>query len=158
MVDCIRSTGRPVLVLLPGMMCDQRLWRAQVECFSADYELVIGDISGADSISEIATRILSTLPPSFSLAGLSMGGIIALEMWRQAPERIQRLALLDTNHQADAPEKFSIRNQQMEQVALGGLLEVMREELKPNYLAQCHKHSKIYLSISLNVSFAQLCL
>ena len=68
-----------------------------------------------------------------------MGGIVAMEMWRQAPERIERMALLDTNFRADAPERKSIRDRQMEDVAGGELEAVLRDELKPNYLADCHR-------------------
>lgn len=68
-----------------------------------------------------------------------MGGIVAMEMWRQAPERVTGLALLDTNYRADTPEKRTMRDAQMQAVASGRLLEVLREELKPNYLARVHR-------------------
>ena len=136
MPGCIRST--PV-VLLPGMMCTADLWSRQVEALAADYAVTIGDITGADNVAEMALQLLAEAPPSFALAGLSMGGIVAMEMWRRAPERIERLALLDTNCRSDSPERRSIRDRQIAQVNQGGLESVLRDELKPGYLAACHK-------------------
>ncbi len=127
------------LLLLPGMMCDHRLWRHQCEALAGDVPVHVGDISGADSIAEIAAQVLAEAPPRFSLAGLSMGGIVAFEMWRQAPERIERMALLDTNYRADAEDRRMLRNQQIHAVRAGELMSVLRDELKPNYLAQVHR-------------------
>jgi pimeloyl-ACP methyl ester carboxylesterase len=136
MTECIRSTS---LLLLPGMMCDERLWSHQLANLSASYEVTVGDITRDESVEAIARRVLAEAPPSFALAGLSMGGIVAMEMWRQQPQRIERMALLDTNVGADAPERRPIRDRQIAQVEAGGLETVLRDELKPNYLAQCHR-------------------
>ena len=86
-------------------------------------------------LGNFARQVLDMAPPRFALAGLSMGGIIAMEVIRQAPERVSRVALMDTNPLADPPEKAPIREQQVEKVRNGGLRRVMREEMKPNYLA-----------------------
>ncbi len=142
MVDCIRSTD---LLLIPGMMCDERLWQPQVDALSSKYRVQVCSIAGADSIEELARHILAKAPPTFALAGLSMGAIVAFEMWRQAPERIERLALLDTNHRADAPERFAIRNRQIEQAQSGQLKQILSDELKPNYLAEVNKSNAAML-------------
>ena len=136
MPECIRSTK---LVLLPGMMCDERMWAAQLRSVSALADIKVGDITRCDSIAGIAASVLLQAPEYFSLAGLSMGGIVAMEMWRQQPQRIERLALLDTNFRADAPERQAIRNRQIPAAAQGGLESILRDELKPNYLAQEHR-------------------
>lgn len=128
------------------MMCDARLWEPQIEALDDCCDIRVGDICGASTVAEIASAVLEAAPPCFAVAGLSMGGIVALEMWRQAPERIQRMALLDTNHCADAPERFEIRNRQMEDVRNGALYEVLREELKPTYLAAIHQHNTTLLN------------
>ena len=86
MTDC--TAGKNVL-LLPGMMCDTRLWRHQVAALAAANSVEVAEITGAASINDIAVGILAAAPERFALAGLSMGGIVALEMWRQAPQRIQ---------------------------------------------------------------------
>ena len=127
------------LVLLPGMMCDHRLWRHQLDALGAGRAVSVGDITAADSIAVLAASVLSQAPPRFALAGLSMGGIVAFEIWRQAPERVDRLALLDTNFRADAPERQALRNEQIARVQAGELEDILRDELKPNYLAAIHR-------------------
>lgn len=136
MPGCIRST--PV-VLVPGMMCTADLWSRQVEALAPYHAVTVGDITRADNMVDIALQLLAEAPPSFALAGLSMGGIVAMEMWRRAPERIERLALLDTNFRSDLPDRRSIRDRQVAEVNRGGLESVLRDELKPGYLAACHQ-------------------
>ena len=119
------------------MMCDERLWQPQCEALPCRCE--VADLSRGERIEAIAAGILASAPEHFALAGLSMGGIVAFEMWRQAPERIERLALLDTNFRADPPERRQLRNEQIERVAAGQLESVLRDELKPNYLAEIHR-------------------
>ena len=88
-----------------------------------------------ETIEALAASILAKAPPRFALAGLSMGGIIAMEMIAQAPDRIERLALLDTNARAEAEEQKQRRLPQIDRVRSGGLERVMRDEIIPNYLA-----------------------
>jgi len=123
------------LVLLPGMMCDSRLFGPQIAALSGKVPLHLAPITAHDNMQELAAGILVTAPPRFALAGLSMGGIVAMEMVRQAPDRIERLALLDTNPRAELAEVGARRKPQIDRVRAGGLKEVMRDELKPNYLA-----------------------
>ena len=124
------------LVLIPGMMCDARLFAPQIAEFSARHPVMIIPPVGAKTIPGLARNLLGLAPPTFALAGLSMGGILAMEVIRQAPERITRLALMDTNPFADAPEKAPIREAQISKVAAGGLREVMRDEMIPHYPAR----------------------
>lgn len=121
------------LVLLPGMMCDARLYAPQINALSAGRAVHVAPMPGAD-IGEIAATVLANAPPRFALAGLSMGGIVAMEMLRQAPERIERIALMDTNPLAELPEMQARREPQIEKVQQGDLITVMRDEMKPNYL------------------------
>ena len=124
------------LLLLPGMMCDARMFAPQIAELSAQHPLVLMPMTGSTSIKEIAEDILRLAPNRFALLGLSMGGIVAMEIVRQAPDRVSRLALLDTNPLADAPERASIREQQINSVEAGKLRSVMRDEMKPKYLAE----------------------
>ncbi|NKB26237.1 MAG: alpha/beta fold hydrolase [Rhodobacteraceae bacterium] len=126
---------REPLVLLPGMMCDGRLFAPQIAAFSSERAVMVAPLTGADTMQALAGAILAIAPPRFALAGLSMGGIVAMEMFRQAPERISRLALLDTNALADPPENAPVRQAQVKQALGGGLRNVMRDEMKPNYLS-----------------------
>ncbi len=131
------------LLLLPGMMCDRRLFGPQVTAFAAAREVIVGDITGAPDMGTLAARVLEAAPERFALAGLSMGGIVAMEIVAQAPGRVERLALLDTNPCAERPEVRARRGPQIESVREGGLERVMREELKPNYLADGARREEI---------------
>lgn len=124
------------LVLLPGMMCDARLFFPQIAALSGRYPLVSMPLGGACSMEALARRVLDHAPPRFALAGLSMGGIVAMEVLRQAPGRVDRIALLDTNPLAETEEVKARRVPQMEAVSAGRLQTVMRDEMKPNYLAE----------------------
>jgi pimeloyl-ACP methyl ester carboxylesterase len=91
--------GRPALVLLPGLMCDRAVWAAQVEALSATHECIVPHYGTLDSLAAMAAQVLREAPPGpLAVAGHSMGGRIAFEMWAQAPQRIERLALLDTSY------------------------------------------------------------
>jgi pimeloyl-ACP methyl ester carboxylesterase len=123
------------LVLLPGMMCDARLFGPQIYAFSHERAVMVAPVGDHDTIAALAIDILNAAPPTFALAGLSMGGIVAMEMFRQAPERISRLALLDTNPKAETEKITQFREPQIAKVRAGELRSVMRDEMKPNYLA-----------------------
>lgn len=123
------------LVLLPGMMCDARLFEPQIAAISSGRAVMTAPLTGADTMEGLAAVILAIAPPRFALAGLSMGGILAMEVIRQAPERVSRLALLDTNPLAEVPERAVKREPQVERVRRHGLERVMREEIMPHYLA-----------------------
>ncbi|MCC7167297.1 MAG: alpha/beta fold hydrolase [Rhodospirillales bacterium] len=97
------------LVLLPGLLCDEALWRHQVESLADLAHFLIPDLSLDDSIRAMAGRVLAEAPARFALAGLSMGGYVAQEILRQAPARVTRLALLDTSFKADSDEQKSRR-------------------------------------------------
>jgi pimeloyl-ACP methyl ester carboxylesterase len=127
------------------MMCDAGLWAAQVEALAGSCSILIGDATHDDNIPAIASRVLATAPERFALAGLSMGGIVAMEMWRQAPRRIERIALLDTNFRPDTAERREIRNRQIEEVTQAALGSLLRDELKPNYLARCNRDNSALL-------------
>lgn len=122
------------LVLLPGMMCDARLFAPQIAAFSHERPVMTVPLNAHDTVGQLAKDILEHAPPKFALAGLSMGGIVAMEVLRQAPERITRLALLDTNPKAESQGVAQNREPQIDKVRAGALRTVMRDEMKPNYL------------------------
>ncbi|MEM8536348.1 MAG: alpha/beta hydrolase [Pseudomonadota bacterium] len=122
------------LLLLPGMMCDARLFGPQIDAFSATRPILTMPINDHDTVRALASAILANAPPRFALAGLSMGGIVAMEVFAQAPDRITRLALLDTNPKAELDEVAARREPQITKVRDGQLRAVMRDEMKPNYL------------------------
>jgi pimeloyl-ACP methyl ester carboxylesterase len=95
-------SGFPVYAL-PGLLDDERLWQHQAASLGQDHPLFTADLTGHDSIAALASSALARAPAQcFALLGLSMGGYVALEIMRQAPERVIALALLDTNARADS--------------------------------------------------------
>jgi pimeloyl-ACP methyl ester carboxylesterase len=121
------------ILFLPGFMCDARLFAAQMPILGTR-----GDprchVPNERTMARMAEAALDLYSGRLSLVGLSMGGILALEILARAPDRIERLALLDTTPLADAPANFDIRTRQIQEVHAGGMDRVMREELKPAYL------------------------
>lgn len=141
------------LVLLPGMMCDARLFAPQIAALSGRHAVHCAPISGHDSMGALAAEVLAHAPPRFALAGLSMGGIVAMEVVRQAAERVERLALLDTNPRAEMPDVRAAREPQIAAVRAGRLKEIMRDELKPNYLVESPKKPAI-LDLCMDMAMA----
>ena len=139
------------LVLLPGMMCDARLFGPQIDALSGQLPLHLGVITAHDSVPALAAAVVAAAPPRFALAGLSMGGIVAMEIVAQAPDRITHLALLDTNPLAELPEVQARRGPQIAAARSGRLLEVMRDEMKPNYLADGPGRGRI-LELCMNMA------
>lgn len=84
------------IVLVPGLMCDTAVWHEQAMALGAIGEVIIADHGHSDTLGAMAERILEQAPPTFALAGHSMGGRVALEVLARAPKRVTRLALLDT--------------------------------------------------------------
>jgi pimeloyl-ACP methyl ester carboxylesterase len=85
------------LVLIPGLGSDGAVWRRTVAALGDRVACLIGDTHSDDTLAGMARRILDQAPERFALAGVSMGGMVALELMRLAPERISHLALIDTN-------------------------------------------------------------
>ena len=107
------------LVLLPGLLCDQLLFAPQLPALASLRQVLIPDLTQDDSIEGMARRVLDTAPDRFALAGLSMGGYVALEIMRLAPGRVSRLALLDTRARSDTPEETARRQGLLELSAKG---------------------------------------
>jgi pimeloyl-ACP methyl ester carboxylesterase len=97
------------LFLLPGLLCDAALWRAQSEGLADVADIAVADFTTQDSMAAMAASVLDAAPARFALAGLSMGGYVAHEVMRRAPERVVRLALLDTSARADTEEQRARR-------------------------------------------------
>jgi pimeloyl-ACP methyl ester carboxylesterase len=114
---------RPTLVLLPGLMCDRAAWAAQIDALSDRFECIVPHYGELDSLGAMADRVLREAPSGpLAVAGHSMGGRIAFEMWAQAPQRIARLALLDTSYHPLPPGDDGER----ERAGRMALLEIAR--------------------------------
>lgn len=102
--------AKPGLVLVPGLLCDSLLWQAQIAALGDRAECWVADHTRSDTMTGVAADVLREAPfERFALAGLSMGGYVALEIVRQAAQRVDRLALLDTSARADTPEQRNKR-------------------------------------------------
>ena len=135
----------PTPILLPGNMCDARLWTAEVRVLLSG--ALDADLTRDARISAMAERALATTNGQLLPVGFSMGAIVAVEMAVQAPERIVGLVLAGYNATADLPERAAHRPVQQAEVRTGGLERVLVEELKPNYLATQNREDSALLGL-----------
>jgi len=112
------------IVLIPGLLCSARLYGEQLPALWRYGPVVLADHTRGDSMAAIARQILAAAPSRFALIGLSMGGYLSFEIMRQAPDRVLRLALLDTTVRADTPEQSARRRAQMAVVREGRFGEI----------------------------------
>jgi pimeloyl-ACP methyl ester carboxylesterase len=117
--------ARVSLVLVPGLVCDAQVWHHQTRHLADVADLHVPAVDSGDTMEDMAQRDHATAPPRFALAGFSMGGYDAHEMIRQAPERVLRLALLDTTARADTSEKSAGRRAAIEAIGQGRYLDVI---------------------------------
>lgn len=124
--------SRGCVVFLPGLLCDRAVWEAQIATLSDRCDCIVADYGMADSLSAMAKSTLESAPSRFSLIGHSMGGRVALEMMREAPQRIGTLALLDTGYQAlpvgETGEAEARKRYRLLDIALSQGMRVMGRE------------------------------
>ena len=140
----------PLPLLIPGNMCDARLWDAVVrEALAAATGRAPVDVDTFqdNTIAAMAARALAMTEGPLLPVGFSMGAIVATEMAVIAPERIEGLVLVGYNATADLPERAAHRPAQQAEVSTGGLERVLVEELKPNYLAAANRHDPALLAL-----------
>jgi len=129
--------SKPNLLLVPGLLCDRRLWQAQVEGLRHSAECIVADVSAADTIAALAAAAIAKMPPGpFAVAGLSMGGYVALEVARQAAARVKGLALLDTTARPDSEQATADRRRMMKLAETD--FERVVNALLPRLLAPAH--------------------
>lgn len=150
---------RPQILLIPGNMCDERLWSGgqgllRSALSAKGWTCGDADTTHDDSIAGMAARALSASDVPLIPVGFSMGAIVALEMMRQAPKRIAGLALFGLNAGSDLPERSAARHRQQAEVRAGGLERVIVEELKPNYLARVHRRDTELLALLLDMGLS----
>lgn len=138
------------VMFLHGMMCDERLWSHQAAVLSLPASFA--NTRDADNFPDMARAALDEAPESFAIVGLSMGGILAFEIWRQAPERVTHMALLDTNPHADTTEKRSLRLEQIARAVDGGLRDLAIDSMKPLYLAEANRNDEKILGLLLDMA------
>lgn len=142
--------GRPRLLLLPGNMCDHRLWTGVRHALeAAGWPSSVADLTQDATIGGMAQRALGDDDATSIPLGFSMGAIVALEMARRAPERISALALLSVNAGPDLRERAAVRPRQQADVRAGRLTQVVAEELKPNYLASANRGDRALRDLTM---------
>ena len=141
------GNGNLAVLLIPGLACTAALFAAQIKALKASHQVIIADHTRHDNMEEIAAGILADAPERFALAGLSMGGYISLEIMRQAPQRVDRLALLDTSARADTPEKTALRQEALELAAAGKYLAVCHSTLDLSIAKSRHQDSALKQAI-----------
>lgn len=149
--------NKPSLLLVPGSLCNGTLFREQIACFQSDYDITLADYGAYGSVEEMARHILAEAPDTFALAGLSLGGIIALEMMTQAAHRIERLALLDSNHRKMPNDKAVRRQQEIDMVSMGGpsaLSALIEDRYCSLYFSPVHRHDPSLKKIVLDMTRA----
>jgi pimeloyl-ACP methyl ester carboxylesterase len=145
------------LILLPGLACNEAVWRSQLQALAPWQPRVADVATRAESIPAMAELLLREHEGPLALCGASMGGMVAMEAARQAPERIARLALLGTDARADSPEMIALREAAIELFAQGR----SREVIEPNIAMAFHPDhaaalAQDYLEIVLSAGDAQL--
>lgn len=134
------AMSRPTLILLPGTLCDANLFTAQIAALSDIADCVIPNITGSDTLAEVAQDVLRQSPRKFALAGLSYGGIIAFEMMRQAAERVSHLALLNTTPKPPSSETKLKQQGFIAMVHQGKFKEITTDYLKDTMLHPRHRN------------------
>ena len=118
---------RQNLILIPGLVCDAEAWRHQATHLREVAEVSIPPMIEGETMSELVREVLDKAPARFALAGFSMGGYVALEIIRQAPDRVTRLALLNTTARADTPQKQTSRQSTIAACERGEFTKVIED-------------------------------
>ncbi|WP_090300276.1 alpha/beta fold hydrolase [Ensifer sp. YR511] len=134
-------TKIPVL-FLPGLLCDDRLWRDQIASLDDIVHATIADLTLDGSIEAMARRALASAPPKFVLVALSMGGYVAFEILRQASERVTRLALFDTSAAQDDPKRIEQRKAAIASLGIGRFAGVT-DRLLPKLVHASHVDGEV---------------
>jgi pimeloyl-ACP methyl ester carboxylesterase len=126
------------LLLIPGLLASARLYAAQIPALWQCGPVMVADHTRDDTMAALAARILSGAPAVFALGGLSMGGYLCFEILRQAPQRVAKLALLDTSARPDTPEQTAGRRAQIALASQGRFREVLDAQF-PRLVARMHR-------------------
>jgi pimeloyl-ACP methyl ester carboxylesterase len=129
------------ILLIPGLLCSPRLYGPQLSSLWRLGPVTVADHTRDERMADVARRILRDAPPRFHLVGLSMGGYIAFECLRQAPERVEKLALLDTSARADLREQTE-RRKTLVALAKSRGLRAVNDLLFPLMVHESRRHDK----------------
>src|ERR1700744_6152778 len=139
---------KPVLLLLPGLMCDAAVWKGQAEACADAYDVRVPAFHALDSFDAMASAALALTDGPFALAGHSMGGRVAMQVAALVPDRVQRLALLDTAAHLPVPEESQRRLGLVEIGEREGIEAVIRAWLPPMIAPDRHGDSALWEAIA----------
>lgn len=122
------------LVLVPGLMSDARVFWPQIVSLSTTRAVTVAPVTQGERVEEIASALLDQLPKRFALAGLGMGGTIALELLRRAPDRVTRLALMHANTLAETPQAAAAREALIVKARSGRLRDAIATEFPAGFV------------------------
>jgi pimeloyl-ACP methyl ester carboxylesterase len=134
------------LLLIPGLLNDGDLWRDQAVGLEGYITCEIADISQSGTMEAMAASVLSKAPARFALAGFSLGGYVAQEILRQAPERVSRLALVDSSIKSDTPARTEMRRALDKAARAPGRFHGFGERLLESYLAPANLNNPAIVS------------
>lgn len=123
------------VALLPGMMCDARVFAHQINDLSRDHVISVAPVTQASRIEDIAKSLLAKLPARFALAGHCMGGVVAMEILRQDPKRVDRICIMDASPLPETPEEAAAREPMIIKARAGKLDEVLSVAIRSDHLA-----------------------
>lgn len=126
------------LILIPGLLNDTDLWRDQIAALDGVTRIQVADITQCETLRVMAESVLAVAPQTFALAGFSLGGYVAQEILRLAPERVERLALLDTSIAADSPERTKQRAAFDKSARTPGRFQGFSDRILVDYLDPAH--------------------
>jgi pimeloyl-ACP methyl ester carboxylesterase len=142
----------PPLVLVPGLLCTASLFAPQVAALGSKTAVSVAEHIHQDSMAGLARHILAAAPAAFALAGLSMGGAIAFEILRQAPERVIRLALLNTRAGLDSEEAAASRRFYIDLARSGRFSEITREHLLPRLVHPARRDDQMLVDTIIGMA------
>lgn len=123
------------LILIPGMMCDARVFSDQILALNTERAVHLAPLCLDSAVPAMARRVLDTAPARFALAGHGLGGVVAMELFRMAPDRVSRLALMSCTPLAETPQEAAAREPRIVRAQSGRLSEALREEFPADSFA-----------------------
>jgi pimeloyl-ACP methyl ester carboxylesterase len=138
------------IVLVPGLLCSAEVFAPQAVALWPYGPVTIASTLKGETIPEMASAILAAAPPRFALGGISMGGYICLEIMRQAPDRVMKLALIDTSARPDSPEQVP-RRRALVIEARNGDFEALLAQVLCGILHPAHQNDKALREINVRM-------
>ncbi len=141
----------PSLVLIPGVLCDRRLFAHQIDGLGAYVKISVADITRQSSMEEMARSVLATAPARFCLAGFSLGSQVALEIMQIGGDRVERLALLSATHGGLLPASAIAFQKALEPIEHGGFQQYL-DDVFPRYFTECDAQNPELKSIFMDMA------